>query len=130
MYAIFHYNNELVATAFSYVDSNSHQHLAVATITVDAPYNLTEMKYLKVDGVSTEMVYNLRKAGFTSNQTIFLYLAVNYTLNETAPGANVDGTRMLAVIRLRNDRAAVERTLIENYFHGTQPACEAVSQLA
>jgi hypothetical protein len=69
---------------------------------VTAPYGSSHTNYFKVDGISTEMVYGLQKTGTTIDKTGAIYIIVDYVLNETTPGANVDGDRRVALIKLEN----------------------------
>ena len=56
---------------------------------------------LKIDGANEGEPYNILPSGIafilgTDN----FWVAINYTINETVPGSNVNGDRRLAVCRI------------------------------
>jgi hypothetical protein len=101
MYCYIIHGPKRILSVFSHVDSNNFQYPAIALHEGVSPYSFVDAKYLQVNSGSANMVYNLRKEGVTTNGVGIIWMAINYTLNETTPGANVDGDRRCVVVRIR-----------------------------
>jgi hypothetical protein len=55
---------------------------------------------LVIQGANSKAPYNIQPSGVITDWANSIYVAINYTINETIPGANVDGDRKLAVCKL------------------------------
>ncbi len=71
---------------------------------------------LKINQISNEdEPYQIMPSGVVTISTNHIFVAINYTINETTPGANVNGNRRMALCRIDYSSATLTLNICRYY---------------